>query len=94
MRGGVTTVEIKSGYGLDIETEMKMLKAAKALGRAGEGCGSCTTLLALHALPPEIRERRDEFVRLAAESMIPAAAEQGLADGGRRLLRGDRLHDR
>lgn len=78
MRGGVTTVEIKSGYGLDIETEMKMLKAAKALGQQ-EKVRVVTTLLALHALPPEFRDRRDEFVRLAAESMIPAAAEQGLA---------------
>ena len=79
MRGGVTTVEIKSGYGLDIETEMKMLKAARALGER-ETVRVVTTLLALHALPPEFRERRDEFVRLAAESMIPAAAEQGLAE--------------
>jgi imidazolonepropionase len=79
MRGGVTTVEIKSGYGLDIETELKMLKAAKALGES-ENVRVVPTLLALHALPPEFRDRRDEFVRLAAESMIPAAAEQGLAD--------------
>ena len=79
MRGGVTTVEIKSGYGLDIETEMKMLKAARALGER-ETVRVVATLLALHALPPEFRERRDEFVRLAAESMIPAAAEQGLAE--------------
>lgn len=79
MRGGVTTVEIKSGYGLDIETEMKMLIAARALGER-EKVRVATTLLALHALPPEFRERRDEFVALAAESMIPAASEQGLAD--------------
>ena len=78
MAGGVTTVEIKSGYGLDIETELRMLKAAKALG-AQENVRVVTTLLALHALPPEFRERRDEFIRLATESMIPAAAEQGLA---------------
>ena len=78
MAGGVTTVEIKSGYGLDIETELRMLKAAKALGEQ-EKVRVVPTLLALHALPPEFRERRDEFVRLAAESMIPAAAEQGLA---------------
>ncbi len=79
MRGGVTTVEIKSGYGLDIETEMKMLKAAKALGES-ESVRVVTTLLALHALPPEFRERREEFVQLAAESMIPMATEQGLAE--------------
>lgn len=78
MAGGVTTVEIKSGYGLDIETELRMLRAAKALGEQ-ENVRIVTTLLALHALPPEFKERREEFVRLAAESMIPAAAEQGLA---------------
>src|SRR5687767_13231319 len=78
MRGGVTTVEIKSGYGLDIDTELRMLKAAKALGEQ-EAVRVVPTLLALHALPPEFRDRRDEFVRIATESMIPAAAEQGLA---------------
>lgn len=78
MAGGVTTVEIKSGYGLDIETELKMLKAAKAL-RESETVRIERTLLALHALPPEFAERREEFVRLAIESLLPAAADQGLA---------------
>jgi imidazolonepropionase len=78
MRGGVTTVEIKSGYGLDIETELKMLKAAKALGES-EKVRVERTLLALHALPPEFAERREEFVRLAVDSLIPAAAAQELA---------------
>jgi imidazolonepropionase len=78
MAGGVTTVEIKSGYGLDIETELKMLKAAKAL-EASETVRVERTLLALHALPPEFAERREEFVRLATESILPAAADQGLA---------------
>ena len=78
MQGGVTTVEIKSGYGLDIETELKMLRAAKALG-ASETVRVETTLLALHALPAEFRDRRDEFVRLAIDSLLPAAAAQGLA---------------
>jgi imidazolonepropionase len=78
MRGGVTTVEIKSGYGLDIETELKMLKAAKALGES-EQVRVERTLLALHALPPEFADRREEFVRLAVDSLLPAAAAQGLA---------------
>ena len=78
MRGGVTTVEIKSGYGLDIETELKMLRAAKALGES-EAVRVETTLLALHALPPEFAQRREEFVALATDSLLPAAAEQGLA---------------
>lgn len=78
MQGGVTTIEIKSGYGLDIDTELRMLEAAKALGKS-EDIRVAPTLLALHALPPEFRERRDEFVRLAVESILPAAAERGLA---------------
>ena len=52
MAGGVTTVEIKSGYGLDVETELKMLRAARALGES-EQVRVAPTLLALHALPPE-----------------------------------------
>nr|WP_245409713.1 imidazolonepropionase [Allosphingosinicella vermicomposti] len=78
MKGGVTTVEIKSGYGLDTETEMKLLRAARALGK-GEKVRVSPTLLALHALPPEYRERRAEFVRIAVEEMLPAAAREGLA---------------
>jgi imidazolonepropionase len=78
MRGGVTTVEIKSGYGLDTDTELNMLRAAQALGRS-ESVRVVPTLLALHALPPEYRERRADFVRLAIEETLPAAAEAGLA---------------
>jgi imidazolonepropionase len=78
MQGGVTSVEIKSGYGLDIETELKMLRAARALGES-ESVRVETTLLALHALPPEFKDRREAFVRLAIDSLLPAAAAQGLA---------------
>jgi imidazolonepropionase len=78
MTGGVTTVEIKSGYGLDIETELKMLKAARALEES-ERVRIERTLLALHALPGEFAGRREEFVRLAVESILPAAADAGLA---------------
>jgi imidazolonepropionase len=78
MKGGVTTIEIKSGYGLDLLSEMKMLEAAKALG-ASEPVRIVPTLLALHALPPEHRHDRDSFVALAIDEMIPAAAERGLA---------------
>jgi imidazolonepropionase len=79
MAGGVTTVEIKSGYGLDVEAELKMLRAAKALGES-EKVRVRTTLLALHALPGEFAERRQDFVELACRAMIPAAAREGLAD--------------
>ena len=78
MRGGVTSVEIKSGYGLDIESELKMLAAAKALGES-ETVRVERTLLALHALPEEFAGRREDYVRLAIESILPAAADQGLA---------------
>ena len=78
MRGGATTVEIKSGYGLDVPSEMKMLEAAKALGTS-EAVRVVPTLLALHALPPEHRDSREDYVRLAVEEMIPAIADAGLA---------------
>jgi imidazolonepropionase len=78
MQGGVTTVEIKSGYGLDVPSEMKMLEAARALGES-EAVRVVPTLLALHAVPPEHRDSREEYVRLAVEEMLPAVAEAGLA---------------
>ena len=78
MQGGVTTVEIKSGYGLDVPSEMKMLEAARALGES-ETVRVMPTLLALHALPPEHRDSREDYVRLAVEEMLPAVAEAGLA---------------
>ena len=76
---GVTTVEIKSGYGLDIETEVKMLRVARALGAEG-GPAVVTTLLAAHALPPEWAGRRTDFARFCAEQVMPAAIEAGVAD--------------
>jgi imidazolonepropionase len=81
MRGGVTTIEIKSGYGLDVETEIKMLRAAKALGES-EAVRIVPTLLALHALPPEYQERRAEYVRVAIDQMLPAAAGLAVAVDG------------
>lgn len=78
MQGGVTTAEIKSGYGLDTRTELDMLRAARTLGES-EAVRIVPTLLALHALPPEYRDRRAEFVRLAINEMLPLAAHSGLA---------------
>jgi imidazolonepropionase len=78
MRGGATTVEIKSGYGLDTPTELKMLEAARALGQS-EAVRVVPTLLALHALPPEYKAQREEFVAMVLEEMLPAVAEAGLA---------------
>ena len=78
MRGGVTTVEIKSGYGLDTISEVKMLEAARALGET-ESVRVVPTLLALHALPPEHRDSRDAYLETVIEEMIPTVAEAGLA---------------
>jgi imidazolonepropionase len=76
-REGVTTVEIKSGYGLDLETELKMLEAA---GTLGGDVRVKRTFLALHALPPEFKDNRASFVQLVSETMIPAIAAAGAAD--------------
>jgi imidazolonepropionase len=76
---GVTTLEIKSGYGLDLETELKMLRVARRIG-AELGVTVRTTLLALHALPPEYRDRRGDFVTLVCDEWLPAAKGEGLAD--------------
>ncbi|MEO7240202.1 MAG: imidazolonepropionase [Sphingomicrobium sp.] len=76
MAGGCTTVEIKSGYGLDTAAELRLLNVAKALGKS-EPVRVVGTLLALHALPAG--KDRDEFVDEAVDRMIPAAAEAGLA---------------
>ena len=77
---GVTTVEIKSGYGLSLEHELRMLRVARALKDAVPVTVH-TTLLAAHAVPREYESDRDGYVRLVCEEMIPAAAREGLADG-------------
>ncbi|HEX7886128.1 MAG TPA: imidazolonepropionase [Phenylobacterium sp.] len=76
---GVTTVEIKSGYGLDEETELRILRVARALG-AERPVEVATTLLAAHTFPPEFKTDRQAYVRAIVERMIPAAAAEGLAD--------------
>ena len=76
---GVTTVEIKSGYGLDVETELRMLRAARALGR-GKPVDVVTSYLGAHALPPEYRDDRAGYLRLVCEHALPAVAADKLAD--------------
>lgn len=76
---GVTTIEVKSGYGLDLESEAKMLRAARALGRQREVRVS-TTFLGAHALPPEYAGRADDYVTAVCDEMLPAIAREGLAD--------------
>lgn len=77
--GGVTTVEIKSGYGLDTQTEIKMLKAARALGRARD-IRVKTSFLGAHALPPEAEGDADAYIDQVCNEQLPAVAEAGLAD--------------
>ncbi len=76
---GVTTVEIKSGYGLDRDSELKMLRAARRVGAEG-GVRVATSYLGLHAVPPEFREDRAAYVDLAVDEILPAAHAEGLVD--------------
>jgi imidazolonepropionase len=76
---GVSTLEIKSGYGLDRDHELKLLRVARKLGNA-HGVDVRTTLLAAHALPPEYAGRAEDYVALVCEEIIPAAARERLAD--------------
>ncbi|UYG05766.1 imidazolonepropionase [Halomonas sp. LR3S48] len=79
LHDGVTTVEIKSGYGLTVDDEFKMLRVARRLGEALP-VRVVTTLLGAHALPPEYQGDSDGYIDLVCREMIPAAAEQRLAD--------------
>jgi imidazolonepropionase len=77
-RLGITTVEAKSGYGLDLENELKILRIYRDL--AGEGAQRVVpTLLAAHVVPPEYRQRREDYVSLVIDQIIPAVAREGLA---------------
>lgn len=79
MRDGVTTLEIKSGYGLDLANERKMLRVARRLGD-DLGITVRATCLAAHALPPEYAERSDDFIAHICDDMLPALAAEGLVD--------------
>ena len=76
---GVTTVEVKSGYGLDLENEVKALRAARRLGDE-RPVTVRTTCLSAHALPPEAGGDKDAFIALVADQILPAIAREGLAD--------------
>jgi imidazolonepropionase len=76
---GVTTVEIKSGYGLDTESELKMLRVARRLGEQLPVTVR-TTFLGAHALPPELKDRSQDYIDLVCNDMLPAVTEAGLAD--------------
>jgi len=76
---GVATIEIKSGYGLDVPNELKMLAVARRLDAAGE-VAIRTTLLAAHAVPPEYKNNPDAYVDLICEKLLPAVVDGKLAD--------------
>ena len=79
MRDGVTTIEIKSGYGLDLANERKMLRVARRL--ADElPLAVRATCLAAHALPPEYAGRSDDYIAHICDEMLPALADEGLVD--------------
>jgi imidazolonepropionase len=76
---GATTVEVKSGYGLSLDDELKMLRAARALEHERQ-VRIATTFLGAHALPPEYADNRSGYIDLVCETMIPAVAGAGLAE--------------
>jgi imidazolonepropionase len=75
---GTTTCEIKSGYGLDVESELRMLRATARLQRE-HPIDIVSTFMGAHEVPKEYRERRDAYVALVIDEMIPAVAAEGLA---------------
>lgn len=76
---GVTTLEIKSGYGLELASEMKMLRVARRIGEILD-IDVRTTFLGAHALPPEYADRADDYIDEICDVMLPAVADAGLAD--------------
>ena len=78
LRAGTTSIEAKSGYGLDLDTELRILRVLKRLHEEGP-TRILPTLLAAHTVPPEFTQNRAEYIRLVVEEIIPAAASQGLA---------------
>ena len=79
MADGVTTLEIKSGYGLELDAERRMLRVARRIGME-LGIHVQTSFLGLHALPPEYKERREDYVDLVCNELLPALADEGLVD--------------
>jgi imidazolonepropionase len=75
---GTTTIEVKSGYGLELESELKQLRIVRRLAEA-DGLQLVPTFLGLHEVPPEYRPRRAEYVRIVIEEMLPVVAGERLA---------------
>jgi imidazolonepropionase len=79
IRHGATTVEIKSGYGLDLENELKQLRVIRAVSERTPAL-IVATFLGAHALPPEFSSRREDFIDLVTREMVPAVTKEGLAE--------------
>ena len=79
LRSGTTTIEAKSGYGLSLEDELKILRVIKRLGRE-TSLRYVPTFLGAHSIPAEYRSRREQYVSLIIEEMLPAVAQQKLAE--------------
>jgi imidazolonepropionase len=79
LRCGTTSAEVKSGYGLDTASELRMLRAIRRLA-ASQPIDLVATFLGAHEVPPEYRDRRDDYVDLVVGEMIPAVAAEGLAE--------------
>jgi imidazolonepropionase len=76
---GVTCIEIKSGYGLSVESELKMLQAIRELG-ATQAVEVKSTCLAAHAVPPEFKGQADDYIDLICDTLLPQVAQENLAD--------------
>lgn len=79
IRHGSTTIEIKSGYGLDLENELKQLRVIRRLSEDTPAV-IVATFLGGHSIPKEYRDRREEYISLLIQEMIPAVADEGLAE--------------
>ena len=79
LRGGTTTIEAKSGYGLSLDAELKILRVIRALGAEGS-LRLVPTFLGAHEVPDEYRGRRSDYIRLLIEEMLPAVWREGLAE--------------
>ncbi len=88
---GVTTVECKSGYGLDVETELRLLRVYHRLGQEG-AARIIPTFLGAHVVPPEFRDQREDYIKLLIERADSAHHGAGLGAVLRRLRRRDCLH--
>ena len=79
MQDGVATIEIKSGYGLNYETELAMLEVARSLGECSRA-SVVTTFLGAHTIPPEFKGRADDYIDFLVSEVLPAAHERSLVD--------------